>query len=155
MSTGHELPLRMLMAFRMVIDEVHADLAREGHPDLRPLHGFVFQAIGPSGITAVELGHRLGISKQAAGKTIESLERLGYVERGSDTADRRRKVVRLTARGGDALARSAAAFGRIRSRWAEELGADRLNALEDDLRRLTPEDFFRLDVPGWFGPGAG
>jgi DNA-binding MarR family transcriptional regulator len=152
---GYELPLRMLMAFRVVIDEVHADLAREGHPDLRPLHGFVFQAIGPSGTTAVELGRRLGISKQAAGKTIESLERLGYVERGSDPGDRRRKVVRLTARGADALARSAAAFDRIRARWAAELGEQRLRALDDDLRRITPEDFFRLDVPGWFGPGMG
>jgi DNA-binding MarR family transcriptional regulator len=148
---GYELPLRMLMAFRMIIDEVHAELARAGHPDLRPLHGFVFQAIGPHGITAVELGHRLGVSKQAAGKTVESLERLGYVERGSDPADGRRKIVRLTARGTESLALSSDAFDRIRTRWAAELGAARLGALEDDLRKLTPEDFFRLDVPGWFG----
>ncbi|WP_395107193.1 MarR family winged helix-turn-helix transcriptional regulator [Actinomadura sp. SCN-SB] len=150
-GTGYELPLRMLMAFRLVIDEVHRELARKGHPNLRPLHGFVFQAIGPHGTTAAELGQRLGVSKQAAGKTVETLERLGYVERGTDPADARRKIVRLTARGADSLARSSAAFDRIRARWADDLGADRLRALEEDLRRLTPEDFFRLDVPGWFG----
>ncbi|GAA2448429.1 MarR family winged helix-turn-helix transcriptional regulator [Actinomadura vinacea] len=150
-GTGFELPLRMLMAFRTAIDEVHADLAREGHPDLRPMHGFVFQAIGPQGTTAVELGRRLGISKQAAGKTVEALERLGYVERGTDPWDARRKTVRLTSRGADSLARSSAAFDRIRDRWTDELGADRLRALEEDLRKITPEDFFRLDIPGWFG----
>ncbi|MFB4318362.1 MarR family winged helix-turn-helix transcriptional regulator [Actinomadura sp. 21ATH] len=150
-GTGHELPLRMLMAFRAIVDEVHAELARAGHPDLRPMHGFVFQAIGPDGTTAAELGQRLGVSKQAAGKTVESLERMGYVERAADPRDARRKIVRLTGRGLDSLARSAAAFDRIRARWAADLGADRLGALEDDLRRLTPADFFRLDTPGWFG----
>src|SRR5258707_9305485 len=104
---GFELPLRLLLGFRVLIDELHAELARQGHPDLRPMHGFVFQAIGTRGTTAAELGRRLGISKQAAGKTIDSLERLGYLERGSDPGDARRKMVRLTARGTDSLARSA------------------------------------------------
>jgi hypothetical protein len=31
------------------------------------------------------------------------------------------------------------------------LGAERLRAMESDLRRLTPSDVFRLDIPGWFG----
>ncbi|MFD0536627.1 hypothetical protein ACFQY7_25785 [Actinomadura luteofluorescens] len=58
-APGFELPLRLFLAFRAIIDELHAELAREGHPDLRPMHGFVFQAIGPDGTTAVELGRRL------------------------------------------------------------------------------------------------
>lgn len=148
---GFELPLRLFMGFRMLIDELHAELARRGHPDLRPMDGFVFQAIGPHGCTAAELGRRLGVSKQAAGKTIDALERLGYVERGADSRDARRKVVRLTERGVDSLACSARIFAELRSRWARELGEDRLCALEDDLRHMTPDDPFRLDVPGWFG----
>ena len=51
---GYELPLRLLGAFRVLVDAVHAELARAGHPELRPMHGFVFQAIGPRGTTAVE-----------------------------------------------------------------------------------------------------
>ncbi|WP_131740854.1 MarR family winged helix-turn-helix transcriptional regulator [Actinomadura roseirufa] len=124
---------------------------REGHPDLRPLHGFVFQAIGPRGTTAVELGRRLGVSKQAAGKMVESLERAGYLERAPDPADARRKIVRLTARGTDSLTRSARVFERIHGEWAERLGAERLRALEEDLRVITPVDLWRLDMPGWFG----
>jgi len=147
---GFELPLRLLLGFRVLIDELHAELARQGHPDLRPMHGFVFQAIGPGGTTAAGLGRRLGISKQAAGKTIDALEQLGYVARGPDPADARRKVVRLTGRAVDALERSARIFDDLRARWAEVIGTERLRALEADLRKVTPPDAFRLDAPGWF-----
>jgi DNA-binding MarR family transcriptional regulator len=150
-APGFELPLRLLLAFRVLIDELHAELASRGHPDMRPMHGFVFQAIGPGGTTAAELGRRLGISKQAAGKTIDTLEQLGYLERGPDPGDARRKVVRLTHRAVDALELSARIFDDLRVRWAEILGAERLRALEADLRRVTPQDPWRLDVPGWFG----
>ena len=148
---GFELPLRLFMGFRTLIDEVHAELSRQGHPDLRPMHGFVLQAVGLDGTTAVDLGRSLGVSKQAAGKTIDFLEQLGYLQRSADPRDARRKIVRLTDRALDALARSAATFDDLRARWAQILGPDRLRALEDDLRRVTDSDVFRLDVPGWFG----
>ncbi|WP_406273387.1 MarR family winged helix-turn-helix transcriptional regulator [Nocardia sp. NBC_00881] len=151
---GYELPLRMLLGFRAVIDEVHADLVQHGHPELRPIHGFLFQAVGraggPNGCTAADLGRALGISKQAAGKHIEVLDRLGYVRQGSDPADARRKVYTLTDRALDALTRSARVFDRIHDRWADLLGADRLAAMERDLRTLTPGEVFRLDTPNWF-----
>ncbi|MFB4269067.1 MarR family winged helix-turn-helix transcriptional regulator [Nonomuraea sp. GTA35] len=148
---GFELPLRLLLAFRLLIDELHAELGRQGHPDIRPMHGFVMQAIGPDGTTAVELGRTLGVTKQAAGKTIETLERIGYVERTTDPQDTRRKIVRLTPYGVDALDRSARVFDTLRARWAAELGEERLRELESDLRRMTPGNPWRLDTPGWFG----
>jgi DNA-binding MarR family transcriptional regulator len=148
---GFELPLLLFGGFRSIIDELHAELARRGHPDLRPAHGFALQAIGPGGATATEAGRRLGISKQAAGKTIERLEALGYVKKADDDEDRRRKLVRITPRGLEALAMSALIFEDIRSRWAGALGPDRLSALETDLRTMAPHETFRLDVPGWFG----
>ncbi|TDB96995.1 MarR family winged helix-turn-helix transcriptional regulator [Actinomadura sp. 7K534] len=149
-APGFELPLRLFLAFRVIIDELHAELAAQGHPDLRPTHGFVLQAVGP-GTTAVELGRSLGVTKQAAGKMVESLERMGYVERTADPADARRKIVRLTARGADCLDRSARIFERIRADWVRRLGADRVRAMEHDLREVTPGELWRLDVPGWFG----
>src|ERR1700734_1115420 len=148
---GFELPLLLFAGFRSVIDELHAELAKRGHPDMRPAHGFAMQAIGLGGATATEVGKRLGISQQAAGKTVERLEELGYVQRTDDDQDRRRKVVRLTPRGISALTLSAMIFGDIRARWASELGAARLAELERDLRAVAPGDSFRLDVPGWFG----
>jgi DNA-binding MarR family transcriptional regulator len=148
---AYELPLRLLLAFRSLIDALHEELARQGHPGVRPLHGFVLQAIGPGGTSAVELARRLGVSKQAAGKTADTLERMGYVVRAPDPRDARRKTIRLTERGADCLQRSARIFEALRAGWAETLGEERLRALEDDLRTVTPDELLRLDVPGWFG----
>jgi DNA-binding MarR family transcriptional regulator len=150
-AAGYELPLLLLSAFRGIIDELHAQLAREGHPELRPAHGFTMQAIGIDGATATEVGRRLGISKQAAGKTIDRLTELGYADRFDDPADGRRKLIRLTPRGIESLARSAAIFARIRADLARQLGPDRLRQFEADLRAVVPAEGFRLDVAGWFG----
>jgi DNA-binding MarR family transcriptional regulator len=120
---------------------------------MRPAHGFAMQAIGFSGATATEVGRRLGVSKQAAGKTVERLEALGYVERAGDGLDRRRKLVRLTPRGVEALTLSAEIFTDIRARWAGTLGPERVDDLEAALRTMTPGESFRLDVPGWFAAG--
>jgi DNA-binding MarR family transcriptional regulator len=148
---GFELPLLLFAGFRSIIDELHAELARRGHPDMRPAHGFAMQAVGLGGATATEVGRRLGISKQAAGKTVERLAELGYVQRAGDAADRRRKLIRLTPRGIEALTLSAMIFSEIRARWAAELGAARLADMEAGLRTMAPGETFRLDVPGWFG----
>src|SRR5579859_2604408 len=139
---GFELPLLLFGGFRSIIDELHAELARRGHPDLRPAHGFALQAIGLEGATATEAGRRLGITKQAAGKTIDRLADLGYVEKAGDDTDRRRKLVRITPRGLDALAASAAIFEDIRARWAGVLGPDRLAEMEAGLRTMAPADTY-------------
>jgi DNA-binding MarR family transcriptional regulator len=148
---GFVLPLRLLAGFRVLVDRLHAELAEHGHPGLRPVHGFVLQAIGPDGLSAASLGRRLGVSKQAAGKHLDTLERLGYVERVPDPADARSKLARLTSRGTDSLALSARIFERLRSEWSTALGPDRLRALEEDLAKVTPGVLLPLDVPGWFG----
>ncbi|WP_433346423.1 MarR family winged helix-turn-helix transcriptional regulator [Micromonospora sp. CA-111912] len=148
---GFALPLLLLAGFRTLIDDLHAELARQGHPEMRPLHGFVLQAVGPHGTTATELGQRLGVSKQAAGKTVDRMVALGYLERADDPRDARRKLVRMTARGRDGLARSAVTFDALRDRWAAVLGPERVAAIEDDLHTVAAADIFRLDVPGWFG----
>lgn len=151
-TRGFELPLLLFAGFRALIDQLHAELARQGHPGMRPAHGFAMQAIGPGGATASELGRRLGVSKQAAGKTADRLVALGYAERAGDAADARRKVIRLTPHGIDALRRSAAVFEELRGRWARALGDERLRQLEADLRTMAPETGLRVDVAGWFGP---
>ncbi|MFF0740811.1 MarR family winged helix-turn-helix transcriptional regulator [Streptomyces sp. NPDC004111] len=147
---GHELPLLLVAGFRTLIDRLHAELATQGHPDVRPAHGFAMQAIGPAGATASELGRRLGVSKQAAGKTADRLIALGYATAAPDPADARRKVLRLTPHGIDALTRSAAIFAALRAEWAHTLGPDRVRDLEDMLRTVVPPaDRFQLDTASW------
>ena len=75
------------------------------------------------------------------------------MRREPDRRDQRQKIVRLTARGYDALARSALIFDELRARWASELGPERLRALENDLRTMTGDLTVPLDMPGLFGTG--
>ncbi|MFG3286037.1 MarR family winged helix-turn-helix transcriptional regulator [Streptomyces sp. NPDC048111] len=150
-APGYELPLLLFAGFRSLIDRLHAELARQGHPDIRPAHGFALQAIGLPGSTASEIGRRLGVSKQAAGKTVDRLIALGYAERADDPGDARRKLVRLTPHGLDALARSAAIFEELRASWSRTLGRERLHDLEASLRTAVPPDAFRLDASSWLG----
>jgi DNA-binding MarR family transcriptional regulator len=100
---------------------------------------------------SLELGRRLGVTKQAAAKHIEQLERLGYRYRAADAADGRRKLVRRADVGHDVLARSAAIFDDLRTGWAITPGEDGLAALEHDLREVTRGALFQIDAPGWFG----
>lgn len=151
-TPGYELPLLLFGGFRTLIDRLHARLAEEGHPDMRPAHGFAMQAIGVHGGTASDIGRRLGVSKQAAGKTVDRLLAAGYAERADDPADARRKLVRLTPRGYDALARSAAIFDDLRAEWIAVLGGDRVRDVEAALRNVVPaETAFRLDATSWLG----
>lgn len=149
---GYELPLLLFAGFRSLIDELHTELARQGHPDMRPAHGFALQAIGIDGVSASELGRRLGISKQAAGKTVEKLVSIGYAERAGDASDGRRKLIRMTPRGRDALIRSARIFEQLQDQWTKTLGERRMRELESALRTVVPAGRFGLDVAGWFGP---
>ncbi len=148
-TPGYELPFLLFGGFRTLIDRLHAELALRGHPDVRPSYGFAMQAVGVEGATASEIGRRLGVSKQAAGKTVDRLEALGYAERADDPADARRKIVRLTAHGIDALRKSADIFDELRADWARVVGAERIAALENDLRAVVGPAAYRLDAAGW------
>ena len=145
-----ELPLVLVGALRAHLDESHRRLAERGHPGTRPVHGFALQAVG-AGATATEVASRLGVSKQAAAKTLTLLERQGYVERAVDTADARRKVVRPTGRGEDFLQQSVFVFEEIRADWASRVGGERLEALTADLRVLGADSARRLDLQSWLG----
>ena len=121
----------LLRASKGLLDELHRRLAARGHPGMRPAHGYTFRAIGTAGATAGEIGSELGITKQAAGQMVDELVRMGYVERTADSVDRRRRLLRLTARGLDCLDASAEILDDLLEEWRSD-GADvdaALNAL--------------------------
>ncbi len=147
---GWELPLLLAASFRAIVEELHEQLADAGHPGARPIHGFALQAIGPDGVTVTELGRRLGVTKQAAAKTVAGLVNLGYVHRGAHPTDQRAAVIKRAARGDEMLALSAQIFGRIHARIADRLGEAELESLEVALTKIASERSPRLgDLPGW------
>lgn len=136
-SAGAELALLLLGGFHSMVDEVVAELDRRGHPGVRPVHEFALRAVDNGATSASELGRRLEVSKQAAAKTIAALEELGYVERGADPDDARRKRIRVTARGHEMMSIGGALFDDVRERWATQIGTDELEALEAHLNQVV------------------
>src|SRR5690349_1167452 len=147
-SRGADLALLLLGGFQAMVDEVVAELDRRGHPGVRAGHEFALRAIDEGADTASTLGRRLSVSKQAAAKTVASLERLGYVELAADPADARRKRIRVTPRGHEMVTIGAALFDDVRERWAAQVGAKRLDALQRDLATLVGDREAPLAEPG-------
>ncbi len=147
--SGAELALLFLGAYRRMVDDVVAELEAEGYADVRPAHDFALRAIAAGADTASELGRRLGVSKQAAAKTLDVLAERGYVAREADPQDARRKRLSITARGHEMMARGEVLFGRVRDDFAAEIGAARLAQLAADLGTLVGEAPVRIDAPGW------
>lgn len=135
-------------AFREAVDELHRDLAEQGHPDARPLHGFTLQAIGPDGCTIAQLAERLGVSKQAAAKTAAGMASAGYVEREPVPGDRRAVLLRRTARADDLLRLSERGFRRVLRRWRREVGGAELDAMVAALTSIAGNAPIG-DLPGW------
>lgn len=144
-SHGAELALLLLGGFHAMVDDVVAELAVRGHPDVRPVHEFALRAVDGGAATASELGRRLAVSKQAAAKTLAALEDLGYVAREPDPGDARRKRIVVTPRGHELMEVGGALFDDVRARWAEAIGADALDALQGHLRTLVPPRAFGAD----------
>ena len=112
-------------------EALHEELARAGHPDLRPAHGYALTPSSTAADTASALGPMLGMSEQGAAKLLQTLVEGGCVEVGAASRRRpaeaahahrpwpgRRRVV------GRDPARDRAAVGRNRRCPPDGRGAD-------------------------------
>lgn len=151
---GWRVVLLLAAAFRDSVENLHEELQERGHPDARPLHGFALQAIGPEGCTIVQLGQRLGVTKQAAAKTATALERDGYVDRSSVAHDRRAVLLRRTPHADELLAASEAGFEKVVARWRKQVGAKRFDAMVATLSDLA-DDLPVGDLPGMLTQQSG
>jgi DNA-binding MarR family transcriptional regulator len=138
-SPGATLARLLLAGFTTLVDEVVVELERQGHPGVTATHEFALQAIDGGAQSASELGRSLGVSKQAASKTIAALEDLHYLDRQDDPQDARRKRLAVTARGHEMMTIGARAFDFLRTRLATQVGSHELESLERVLVTLTKQ----------------
>ncbi|MFS8097356.1 MarR family transcriptional regulator [Lentzea alba] len=111
--------------------ELFARLAEVGHGELRPRHGAVMAYIKPEGTRASELSDRSGQHKQVIGTLIDELERLGYVTRQPDPADRRAKLVVPTELGRDQMVQAAKIIAEIEDGFARRIGPEKFAAFKE------------------------
>jgi DNA-binding MarR family transcriptional regulator len=101
-------------------------LAEAGYDDI-PGNGLYLiggLAIGEAGIPLGQLIKELRVSKQVAGQLVDTLVLRGYLERTTDSADRRKLTVTLTERGRGAATIQAAALERIDAELIGKVGAE-------------------------------
>ena len=133
---SYDLTFLLGLSFQLLIEQFVQRLNAAGYHDLRPVHGFAFQAIGPQGATSSELAQRLGMTKQAAGQMIDYLESRGYLRRQGHPLGGRRRLVMLTERGLAHLAEAGAILRDVEAGWAARLDDGRLAELRADLITL-------------------
>lgn len=105
-----------LLGFRIVEGVVGA-----GYPQ-KPSHSAVFAQIKPGGSRLTELARGANMTPQAMGELVDELEHLGYVRRRPDPADRRAKLIVLTARGRACVAAAVSTIEGLETEIAAILG---------------------------------
>jgi DNA-binding MarR family transcriptional regulator len=148
--TGADLALLLLAGFRSLADAATTELAKSGFEDVRPAHEFAMRAIAAGADNASALGRRLGISKQAAGKTILLLEERGYVSRDATTGVRLKRL-RVTPLGEEMLRRGEAIFEELRHQWGQQIGPENLRTLEAQLQTLVGSEALKPEHSMWAG----
>lgn len=140
-SVFNELDLTSLLSlsFSSSINELHVRLSELGFEDIRPVHGFMFKRMTPNGATGIEIAEFLGITKQAVSKMVDYLEKSGYVMKQAHPTDKRGKIIVLTERGWLVVKAKEEILTEIEQRWIEKIGAERMQMLKEDLKKLVFE----------------
>jgi DNA-binding MarR family transcriptional regulator len=117
-----DLAILVTAASRCVADRLLDAMGTAGLDEVRSNHGFVIRALGGGDLTLTELAGLLGVSKQAAQKVVDDMERRGLVERMPSSSDRRAKAIRLTASGRKVRKTALATSKRLEAELRADLG---------------------------------
>lgn len=144
-AARHSIGVLPLVADR-VEQALREHTRARGHEGLQRSHTKLVALIGDGEMSVSEMARLQGVSRQATGATVRSLESLGYVRRDSHETDGRAIHVRLSRRGEALIRDTLAALAEIEEDFRATLGARRFAdlvnvaaelhgalALEDDL----------------------
>jgi DNA-binding MarR family transcriptional regulator len=126
---------RGLVGYWLLVD---TELAAAGFADRRFPDGRVLvMCSAAQDVTISEVGRRLGVTRQRAGKIVARLLEHGYVEVAASASDGREKVVTLTARAEQFLVALQDATRLVEQRLARELGPEAVDQLFRTLGQLA------------------
>ncbi len=135
-QTHTALPHLLAEAKDRLIAEAQRRIRAEGFDGISG-NGVVFRWLDPDGSRLADMVERSGMSKQAFGEHIASLEHHGYLVRLPDPSDGRAKLVVPTDRGRAAHALARRIFAELEAEWAEEVGEEAFASLRAALERIA------------------
>ncbi|MGH9092293.1 MAG: MarR family winged helix-turn-helix transcriptional regulator [Acidimicrobiales bacterium] len=127
------------VVWQWVRDQLYAGVVAAGFDDLNAAHVGLWSYPGLEGARPSQLADRVGITKQSVNDLLGHLESHGYLLRVSDPADRRARVIRLTAKGRRLEGTIYAAAGAAQVGIAQILGPRRFAQLHRSLELLAEQ----------------
>jgi DNA-binding MarR family transcriptional regulator len=141
-----DIAILVAAGYRAVADRLRRDMERAGLGDMRPAYGFVIRAVAAEEPTINRLAELLEVTKQAASRLADEMERAGFISRTPDPNDRRSLRLRLTAKGKRVRKRALATSAAIEAELRSELGDDEVAALRRGLLALVTSEGALEDV---------
>ncbi|WP_308169533.1 MarR family winged helix-turn-helix transcriptional regulator [Acrocarpospora catenulata] len=130
------LGLLCFFPYRAMETRVMAAATAAGFDDITLAQARIFQRIGPAGTRVSDLAEQARVAKQTATFLVDQLERAGYVERVPDPTDARARLVKIAARGEEAVALARRVEAEVEAEWAQHLGRRATAQLREALTRL-------------------
>ena len=128
-----DLAILLVGASRAVADVLQVALEAAGIEGMRSAFGFVLRAVGDEGVTLTDLAQRLAVTKQAAIKVVDEMERRGFLERLPHPDDRRAKIIAPTELGRRVRVAALAASRRMERDLRRAAGDADVDALRRAL----------------------
>lgn len=129
------LAAELLLASAWFDSALLARLEERGWPPLSPTRSRAFLAMSAGPLRVSDLARSLDVSRQAAHKLLDGLERDGFVERRPDEHDGRAQVVVFTDRGRELACEASRILPELEQELARRIGADQVEALRRALAR--------------------
>lgn len=132
---AEKVPLARLFlsAAGVMIEELHTQLDARGWQDVRHAWGFISGRLNDGPATVNDLAAFLGVSKQAASKTIEQMQRHGLVNVSNHPDDGRARLVEMTIEGQRFRHEVEEIYAGIESSWADIIGMAEVEMIREHL----------------------
>ncbi|MFA7350817.1 MAG: MarR family winged helix-turn-helix transcriptional regulator [Methylotenera sp.] len=125
----------LLDAFNWFDTGLLTSLKEQGWPDLSHSQSMVMAYLASDGIRISELARRLGVSRQAAQKSVKELERLKLVKTEIDPTNSSAKTVVLTDQGKANVTAALNTFSEIESQLSKRIGSADLASMRKMLEK--------------------
>lgn len=128
--------IQVLFRSARLLNDMGVERLQRDAPQVRRAHTRLLPHLDFQGIRLTELAARLEVSKQAAGQLVDELQQMGMVERVPDPSDGRARLIRFSQAGHQGLLRGLGELRALEAELAQEVGAERMARLHQDLSVL-------------------
>ena len=139
-----ELVILVVRTAKALVDRMRDERPGGESSSMTVVHGLAARyLLGRDDVTAAELAHYLGITKQSTSEVVSALERSGNVRRAPHPSDGRSRVLLLTDEGKAKLEHGRCRWEGLEEEWAELVGRGDLDVVRRTLATILEADATR------------